>query len=196
MRTKLALMFAVLVGLGSARADVVNLTQSGTETGTTSLSSLFIKITTTGSSAFQLTSLQLGSVSNNSGIGYTLTDINSNVINSISGTVSSTAGLISFNNSNVFGAGDYWLTISNLTGTYGKNTVASLVASPGNLGVSSGLMVQGVNGSTMVNDIFDVDLQITVPEPATLILTGSALAAGAVGAFFKRRRKVSTEVAA
>ena len=43
---------------------------------------------------------------------------------------------------------------------------------------------------------FKADLAITVPEPATLILTGSALAAGAIGAFFKGRRKVSTEVAA
>ena len=32
-----------------------------------------------------------------------------------------------------------------------------------------------------------------VPEPATLILTGSALAAGAVGAFIKRRRKAFQE---
>ena len=31
-----------------------------------------------------------------------------------------------------------------------------------------------------------------VPEPATLILTGSALAAGAFGAWLKRRKRVST----
>ena len=36
----------------------------------------------------------------------------------------------------------------------------------------------------------------SVPEPATIILTGSALAAGAIGAYFKRRRKPQTEIAA
>ena len=36
----------------------------------------------------------------------------------------------------------------------------------------------------------------SVPEPATMILTGSALAAGAIGAYFKRRRKPQTEIAA
>ena len=36
----------------------------------------------------------------------------------------------------------------------------------------------------------------SVPEPATIILTGSALAVGAIGAYFKRRRKPQTEIAA
>ena len=36
----------------------------------------------------------------------------------------------------------------------------------------------------------------SVPEPATIILTGSVLAAGAIGAYFKRRRKPQTEIAA
>ena len=39
-------------------------------------------------------------------------------------------------------------------------------------------------------------LYATVPEPGTMILTGSALIAGAVGAHFKRRRKKRLEVVA
>ena len=38
-------------------------------------------------------------------------------------------------------------------------------------------------------------LYSAVPEPTTMILTGSALAAGAIGAYFKRRRKTPTEIA-
>ena len=198
MRTKLALMFAVLVGLGSARADVVNLTNVIDGSNTTTLGSLFIKLTTTGSGAFQLTSLQLSSANNNSGIGYQLTLATGGAINAISGSnLSATAGLITFNNSNTFGAGDYWLAITGLSVAYGKGVSSTLTASPSDLGVSNALLVaaQGETSGTS-GDIFKADLQITVPEPATLILTGSALAAGAVGAFFKRRRKVSTEVAA
>ena len=197
MRTKLALMFAVLVGVGSARADVVNLS-NGVVSGTTGLSSLFIKLTTTGSGAFQLTSLQLSSANNNGGIGYELTLATGGAINSISGSnLTSNAGLITFNNSNTFGAGDYWLAITGLSVAYGKGDSSTLTASPSNLGVSNGLLV-GAQGNTTgtTGDIFKADLAITVPEPATLILTGSALSAGAVGAYFKRRRKVSTEVAA
>ena len=70
MRTKLALMFAVLVGLGSARADVVHLTNVIDGSNLTNLTGLFIKLTTTGSGAFQLTSLQLSSVKTDTGIGY------------------------------------------------------------------------------------------------------------------------------
>lgn len=40
------------------------------------------------------------------------------------------------------------------------------------------------------------DLYTSVPEPGTLILTGSALVAGAIGAYFKRRRRHCEEVAA
>jgi hypothetical protein len=42
---------------------------------------------------------------------------------------------------------------------------------------------------------FSMDVT-AVPEPGTMILTGTALAAGAVGAYFKRRRKAKAEVAA
>ena len=198
MRTKLALMFAVLVGLGSARADVVHLTNVIDGSNLTNLTGLFIKLTTTGSGAFQLTSLQLSSVKTDNGIGYSLTLATGGAINGISGSnLTSAAGLITFNNSNTFGAGDYWLAITGLSFAYGKGVSSTLTASPSNLGVSNGLLVDAQGGTTgTTGHIFKADLAITVPEPATLILTGSALAAGAIGAFFKGRRKVSTEVAA
>ena len=45
------------------------------------------------------------------------------------------------------------------------------------------------------NFSFNMDVS-SVPEPGTLILTGSALVAGAVGAYLKRRRKTQQQEAA
>lgn len=79
---------------------------------------------------------------------------------------------------------------------------------------NSGLMTLS-SGTTLVNNMSDYitgatqtanngsnygasfDLYYTsVPEPGTLILTSSALVAGAIGAYFKRRRRHCAEVAA
>ena len=77
----------------------------------------------------------------------------------------------------------------------------------------SGLMTLS-SGTTLVNNMSDYitgatqtanngsdygasfDLYTSVPEPGTLILTSSALVAGAIGAYFKRRRRLGAEVAA
>lgn len=78
---------------------------------------------------------------------------------------------------------------------------------------NSGLMTLS-SGTTLVNNMSDYitgatqtanngsnygasfDLYTSVPEPGTLILTSSALVAGAIGAYFKRRRRHCAEVAA
>jgi hypothetical protein len=78
---------------------------------------------------------------------------------------------------------------------------------------NSGLMTLS-SGTTLVNNMSDYitgatqtanngsnygasfDLYTAVPEPGTLILTSSALVAGAIGAYFKRRRRHCAEVAA
>ena len=68
--------------------------------------------------------------------------------------------------------------------------------------VNNGLLTIGYGSSLPVNDddpageIFQASLTVAVPEPASMILTGSALAVGAIGAYFKRRRKPQTEIAA
>jgi hypothetical protein len=78
---------------------------------------------------------------------------------------------------------------------------------------NSGLMTLS-SGTTLVNNMSDYitgatqtanngsnygasfDLYTSVPEPGTLILTSSALVAGAIGAYFERRRRHCAEVAA
>ena len=67
MRTKLALMFAVLVGLGSARADVtgIALSNAGSSTSTVAGSTFQIQFTTSsGGASFGLTSLKLTNANN------------------------------------------------------------------------------------------------------------------------------------
>lgn len=53
--------------------------------------------------------------------------------------------------------------------------------------------VAGTNSDVAINLYYD---PASVPEPGTLILTGSALVAGAVGAYLKRRRKTQQQEAA
>jgi hypothetical protein len=66
------------------------------------------------------------------------------------------------------------------------NSMTDWIAGP-TLNSTTGLV-------TMVGPAFT--LYSSVPEPGTMILTGTALAAGAVGAYFKRRRKPKREPAA
>ena len=48
-------------------------------------------------------------------------------------------------------------------------------------------------GTEAVRGVVTVDVA-SVPEPGTLILTGTALAAGAIGAYIKRRRKAKADL--
>lgn len=89
----------------------------------------------------------------------------------------------------------------NADSTYDVNvtvTGGQFFQNTGNFNVASGVsdywdplsVVAGATDSAAVTIYYDTT---SVPEPGTLILTGSALAAGAVGAYFKRRRKTRNE---
>jgi len=133
MRLKIALLCALLVPFGTAKADVVTLSNSvasGSPTPTTTTSSLFIKFTTKGTGAFQLNTLQLEGISaDNTGIAYNLQNSGGSTINSISGSdKTAVAGLVTFSNANVFGAGTYWLEITGIDSGYKQGANATLTS--------------------------------------------------------------------
>ena len=202
MRLKIALLCALVLPLGTAKADVVALSNSvasDSPTPMTTDSSLYIKFTTSGTGAFQLGTLTLAGGAGNDGVSYALKDSSNQIINGISDTVAMSGQVLTFK-TDLFGAGTYWLEVTSLnmaTGYYQGNSTA---LTGGAFGVGNGLLVLS-NGATTdagvsgVN-LFQASLTVNVPEPTTMILTGSALAVGAIGAYFKRRRKPQTEIAA
>ena len=194
MRLKIALLCALLVPLGTAKADVVALSNTAATTSgsTSSAGSLFIKFTTSGSGGFQLTNLTLFGVTGDTGVAYSLKNSFNTVIASGSGTTSG-SGVLTFD-SNYFGAETYRLEISGLDAGYTLKNSANLTG--GAFNVTDGLLITSFSDDSAPSSLYQASLTVTVPEPATMILTGSALAVGAIGAYFKRRRKSQTEIAA
>ena len=199
MRTKLALMFAVLVGVGSARADVTGIALSNTGTaGASTLGATTLQIqftTSSGGASFGLTSLKLTNVGNAADLVDFSFDSEFSSTTNINATVG--GGFSTFDfvgagfNQTLAASTSYTLYVRNLlTTTYSTTTSSSLTSG------TAPLNFTGTAFDSGSGNYANFELSASVPEPATLILTGSALAAGAVGAYFKRRRKVSTEVAA
>ena len=112
MRLKIALLCALLVPFGTAKADVVTLSNSASGTDKASSTYLWIKLVTTGAGAFQLGTLTLNGSSTNNTISYNLGNASGETINDISGSVISSNGVFAFNNANLFGAGTFWLFIN------------------------------------------------------------------------------------
>ena len=112
MRLKIALLCALLVPFGTAKADVVTLINSASGTTKASNTNLCIKLVTTGAGAFQLGTLTLSGISSNDTITYNLGNEYGTTINGITGTVTSSIGVFAFNNANLFGAGTFWLFIN------------------------------------------------------------------------------------
>ncbi|MCY2943550.1 MAG: PEP-CTERM sorting domain-containing protein [Planctomycetota bacterium] len=199
MRTKLALMFAVLVGLGSVRADVTGIALSSTgTTGASTLAATTLQIqftTSSGGASFGLTSLKLTNASNaGDNVGFSFDSGFASTTN-IDATVGSGVSTFDFVgagfNQTLAASTSYTLYVRNLlTTTYSTTTSSSLTSG------TAPLNFTGTAFDSGSGNYANFELSASVPEPATLILTGSALAAGAVGAYFKRRRKVSTEIAA
>ncbi|MSR79668.1 MAG: PEP-CTERM sorting domain-containing protein [Gemmataceae bacterium] len=203
----LAVAMLALAPLGALKADVVTMSNSiKTPSGQLKVSSTSLILyftTSTPGGAFQLGTLNLfgGGNAGTDSVSYTLKNAAGSTVNSITGTgtIDNTAGLTL--NSGLFGAGSYWLEVTGLlNGAYNIGNSATLTGA--SLGVSDVTEVSTVGGiggsSTLKNDnIYQAELTVNVPEPATMILTGSALAAGAIGAFFiKRRRRLQTATSA
>ena len=199
MRTKLALMFAVLVGLGSARADVTGIALSNTGTaGASTLGATTLQIqftTSNGGASFGLTSLKLYNANN------TLDNVEFSFDSGFSSFTDIGAAVGGgFSTFDFVGAGFNQTLAANSSYTlYGRKLLIETYSTTTGNTLTSGTAPLNFTGTAFDSGsgaYANFELSASVPEPTTLILTGSALAAGAVGAFFKRRRKVSTEVAA
>ena len=204
LKSKFALLvaFGALVLGGNARADVVGL---NTTTSTTVLSQAYndadnfltVNFTTTGNSTnkftgVKFTDLGIGSLT----VTARLSKIGTGVVatDTISYTAANTfIGFTNIANTTWDASSTYQLRfdVNQLAGATFANYKASSDGAVTNgisdwINTASQAAVVGSPGAAFT-------LYTAVPEPGTLILTGSALAAGAVGAYFKRRRKARTE---
>lgn len=202
------LVFSV-ISLGHVNGAIVTLS-SGAGSGGNYQGNLTIQLTAVGANAsFRLNQLQIwtSNIYNTSdSVDWALRDSNYNIVNGLSGsslgsTLSGSGAdrLMTWDftsNPNTFGAGTYWLLITNLNsasgpsgaGSYDVGNSATLAST--NPSILNGIEVYGYYGTPVdVGNSYHANLTVAVPEPATIILTGSALAAGVVGAFIKNRRR-------
>ena len=198
----------MLVPLGTAKADVTTFSNNNGLGTQGTLTSFIIKFTTANlvGSAFSLGNINIKgtSVANSDNITATLYNASSvQVGTQISGSYTSDtnfdlSGIGLFGNNTTDG---YWLQITGLDTTkYNVGDAAALTRDDtGSAAAQAASFVTALGGSTdePALDTFSIaSFTASVPEPATMILTGSALAVGAIGAYFKRRRKPQTEIAA
>ena len=177
------------------RADVTGIALSrlgGTSTANSNVLTTFAVTfqTSNGASNFNLNSLTMNSTT----VDTAIFSFNSDYSNSSTITSVITGDTASFN----FATPNFGQNLSALT-TY---TIYIKNLNSGIYGTTDGTITSGTsplnfNGSTTVDhntsskDYYNnFALNVTaVPEPGTLILTGATLAAGAVGAWWKRRRQ-------
>ena len=206
MRLKIALLCALLVPLGTAKAGVTTFSNSTTGSSTAGDSSLFIRfvIPTSTGSAFSLGSIQIRGtgVANTSNITARLFSDATTTVGAQVNAAYTSGGTFDLSGIGSFGDNTtLWLRITGLDiGKYYVGDATALTKSDsGSEAATNADLVTALGGSTApaAGNIFSIQsFTVSVPEPATMILTGSALAAGAIGAYFKRRRKPQTEIAA
>jgi hypothetical protein len=196
MRSIVGLLVCFSCLAGSSRADVTGLALSrigGTSTANSNVLTTFAITfqTSSGASYFNLNSLTMNSTTVDTATFSFNSDFTAST--TITSSLSSGSTLYNFTSAN-FGQNlsaltTYTIYIKDLNaGIYGTTDLAS---------TTSGVAPLNFNGVTTSDHISDSKtyynnfaLEVTaVPEPGTMILTGATLAAGAVGAWWKRRRK-------
>jgi hypothetical protein len=195
MRSIVGLLVCFSCLAGSSRADVTGLALSrigGTSTANSNVLTTFAITfqTSSGASYFNLNSLTMNSTT----VDTATFSFNSDFSTSIDITSSLSSGSYLYN----FSSANFGQNLSALT-TY---TIYIKDLNEGIYGTTDGNIASGVaplnfSGYTTSDHISDSKtyynnfaLEVTaVPEPGTMILTGATLAAGAVGAWWKRRRK-------
>jgi len=201
MKFAMLLALAALVVGGNARADVVGLKTNSNDTdGFVNTRILTVNFNTTGLSGNRFTGISFASLGTVT-LGATL-----------SATLTNTLTFQSTTSSLTYVSGGAFISFETGLDKIGSNVWASNSSYQLKVDVTgrlSGADTYNVATPTVINDIPDwissssvenrnvaFTLYAAVPEPGTMILTGTALAAGAVGAYFKRRRKAKAEVAA
>jgi len=200
MKLKAAFALALVVFSARAKADVVVLQNITTENqstvvsdtveggGTTLDTNIYFS---TSASSSSLSRLILFGTANQTGISATF-NVGSGFSNAITATEIS-ANTYAFDLVGVLGFSNILSGVRILqmrafsTGSAFYTTTDTTMTSLN----GAGFVGQGYNGNNLR---FQFEGNSTaIPEPSTLILTASALAAGAVGAWVKRRRKKNAE---
>lgn len=191
MRLFICMLFAFGCIAGPSRGDVTGIALSrttGTAGSNNSLATFNINFTTSnGGDSFSLNKIILYNA--NATADTVDFSFNSDFSNASSIAATHSGGLSTFNfvgatfSQTLAANSAYTLYVKELgTGIYGtSNGLISAGAAP--LAFSGS---QTVDNNTTFYTKFE--LYATVPEPCTLVLTGAALAAGAVGVWRKRRR--------
>ena len=207
MRLQIALLFVALGLMGSVRADVTLGISPTSVTGNAAATTQGFGFVSTGLTGSKISGIGLYATGDKTGLtGLTITLSSSGAAGS--GTQTGTFGLgggddgqgnaITWTSGSglVVGSTTFGVTISGGGFTVGDfysiaNDTYSVQA-----GISNFWSLEGIS-PTSTNLAMSLYYDSTaIPEPATMILTGSALAAGAIGAYFKRRRKPQIETAA
>ena len=214
MRLKIALLCAALVvPFGTAKAGVTTFSQANRQVGTPfATTSLFIHFKTADISG---AAFSLGKINIRGTAGASTGSLTASLF-AASGGASQIGGDITVNtytpgndiDLSSFGlfannpTGGLWLRITGINANkfYQGADATLAVANDGTAAANGAIFVDNFSATaatTTEANMFSVaSFTVAVPEPATMILTGSALAAGAIGAYFKRRRKPQTEIAA
>ncbi len=203
MKTKLAMLivFALLaMGPRNSKAGVVGLqttSATGVQNQITSNESsgqslLFIIFSTTGNSGNKLTSISFSSLN---------LAINSTALTAYlyeDSDQKATSVLTFTGSGNQLNFGD----IANYSLQSGKNYELSIrtnvATSISGYQTTNGLVTNSIpdwiSTASQDNGSAAFTVYAAVPEPGTMVLTGSALVAGAIGAYIKRRRKSKSQV--
>jgi hypothetical protein len=203
MKTTLGLLlaFAALAVTGNSRAGVVGITPKGISSNTASTSSDIMSFNTTGLGGSRISGLSLYGSGNaaETGARFSITDGTT----THTGTFNIGADTSDANELAITWDGGNWNLLANKTYTISL-TIAhtskylKIGTSGAAYDVTSGISDYWASPTSA--HINHVAIQLyydpaSVPEPGTMILTGTALTVGAIGAYIKRRRKIKTKVA-
>jgi len=201
MKSGIFLVFTVLVLTGNSKAGVVGITPNVIPGGTAGTSSAIMSFHTTGLGGSRISGLSLYGSGNAAETGATFSITDGTTTHR--GTFDIGADTTSSNELAVAWTGGNWNLLTNKTYTISltiahTNNYLKIGTAGAVYDVTSGISNYWASPTSAHSNHVAIQLYYdpaSVPEPGTMILTGTALTAGAIGAYIKRRRKIKTKVA-
>lgn len=202
MKTTLGLLLAVAASAvtGNSRAGVVGITPNVTPSVAATKSDNIMSFNTTGLGGSRISGLSLYGNGNaaQTGAGFSITDGTTRH----DGTFNIVANATDTNELAITWTGGNWDLLANKTYTISLTLTLGSFLSINQSGsvynVTPGISNYWASPTSQHTNHVAIQLYYdpaSVPEPGTMILTGTALTAGAIGAYIKRRRKIKTKVA-